>query len=385
MTKDEGMISATPAVNTRRLKRIFKKMVDTYSPAGKEEDLVNLIHGYLRRHDLPVVKQAVDEDRHNLVVEPDDVEPELVFVGHLDTVEAYDLEQYSFQQEGDEVWGLGTADMKGGCAAMVEAFTTLWEHGYANLPVALALVVGEEESGDGAQRLAREYDFSTAVVGEPTDLRPCLSHHGYLEMQLLTQGRRMHASLAPKGQNAVTEMLHLLLEVIQHLEEKRPEAVYNVRDLMSSKSGFAVPDRCEAWLDLHVPALSPLGEITFEMEELVERMTRDREDCDASVNFTTIHSGYQIPERGQFVDSLKRVLQKHQLPFEPQSFPSHSDANLLWAAGIKPILLGPGKLEKAHAADESTSLMQVNRAAQLYVDLALAYFTEDGKPPKPQT
>ena len=53
-------------------------------------------------------------------------------------------------------------------------------------------------------------------------------------------------------------------------------------------------------------------------------------------------------------------------------FRSHSDANRLWAAGVKPVLLGPGKLERAHAPDECASFSQVCLAAQIYLDTILA-------------
>lgn len=369
MTTEKGGLKIQP----RRLRQLFRKMVDVYSPPGKEEDIVSLLHGYLQRHHLPVVRQKVSDGRDNLIIEPDDVEPELVFVGHLDTVEAYDLDQFSFSQDGDEIFGLGTADMKGGCAAMIEAFTTLWQGGFSNLPVALALVVGEEETGDGSQRLVKEYDFSVAIVGEPTDLKPCFSHYGYLEIQLTTQGRRMHASLAPMGHNAVTTMLQLLMDLIHHLEANHQNAVYNIRDLTSSKSGFAVPDHCEAWLDVHVPAMSPMGDLVFELEEFIRRARKHHPESDPNINFTTIHSGYQLPGRGPIVEDLKEVYQLHQLPFSPQSFPSHSDANVLWEAGVKPILLGPGKLEAAHTPNESVSFSQVAKAAQMYVDLAMRF------------
>jgi len=231
-------------------------------------------------------------------------------------------------------------------------------------------VVGEEETGDGAQRLVREYGFSTAIVGEPTDLKPCMSHYGYLETQLITKGRRVHASLA-QGPNAATAMLHLLLEFIQHLDQKLGDAVYNLRDLTSSRSGFAAPDYCEAWIDLHLPALSDMGRLTFELEELHAAYARAHPESESSIHFSTIHSGYELPRRGPMLELLKKVYRRHKMPFQTGSFPSHSDANILWAAGIKPILLGPGRLEKAHTAEESVHLPQVFQAAQLYVDLAL--------------
>jgi len=363
--------------NARRLQHLLRKMVNIYSPPGKENDLVDFLYSYLKRHGLPVVRQAVDEDRHNLIVEPDDFEAELVLVGHLDTVEAYDLESYAYTLEGDTAFGLGTADMKGGCAAMIEAFLTLWENGHTNLPVALALVVGEEEYGDGAQRLVREYDFSTAIVGEPTDLRPCLSHYGYLEIQLTTQGQRMHASLAPQVHNAATAMLRLLLEYIHYFDHELPEGVYNLRDLTSARSGFAVPDHCEAWIDLHLPALTNMGQLTFALEELHAGYLTANPHTGAAINFNTIHAGYELPRKGPLVELLNTVFTRHELDATPVSFPSHSDANTLWAAGIKPILLGPGQLEKAHTAEESVSLFQVKQAAQIYTDLVQAYVKKE--------
>lgn len=365
------MTASHPKVNAKRLKQLLRKMVNIYSPPGKENDLVDFIYSYLKRHGLPVVRQAVDEDRHNLIVEPDDIEAHLLLIGHLDTVEAYDLDMCEFRQDGDAVHGLGTADMKSGCAAMVEAMLTLWGNGHTGRPVALALVVGEEESGDGARRLVREYDFATAIVGEPTDLAPCLSHHGYLEIQFVTRGRRMHASLAPQAVNAATAMLHLLLDTIQHFDRHLPEAVYNLRDLTSSRSGFAVPDYCEAWVDLHLPAMADMGQLTLDLEELHERYRNDHPESDTAIHFSTIDAGYELPRRGPLFELLEKVYRLHRLPFNPTSFPSHSDASTLWAAGIKPVLLGPGRLEKAHTADESVDLHQVVQAAQIYVDLVL--------------
>ncbi len=367
------MASPTLSINTRRLQQLLRKMVNIYSPPGKENDLVDFLYSYLKRHGLPVVRQAVDEDRHNLIVEPDDVEAELALVGHIDTVEAYDLESYEFRLEEDLAAGLGTADMKGGCAAMIETFLTLWENGHTNCPVALALVVGEEDYGDGAQRLVREYDFSAAIVGEPTDLQPCLSHFGYLEIQLTTQGQRVHASLAPQANNAATAMLRLLLAYIEYFDRELTDGVYNLRDLTSARSGFAVPDSCEAWIDLHLPALTNMGQLTFQLEELHANYLQANQHCEAALHFNTIHAGYELPQKGPLVDCLETVFKHQQLAFSPASFPSHSDANTLWAAGIKPILLGPGQLEKAHTADEYVSLSQVNQAAQMYLDLCLTY------------
>ena len=361
-------------VRPQRLRTLLHRLVDIYSPSGKEEEILDFLYTYLKRHRLPVTRQAVDEKRYNLVVVPKEVEVQMALIAHVDTVAAFDLDHYGCEERDDQIIGLGTADMKGGCAAMVEAYVTLWKRSPSPLPVALALVVGEEEEGDGARRLVKDFRFPWAIIGEPTDIVPCLSHYGYVEIQLSTRGRRMHPSLANQGQSPVDSMLHLLLRMTHYMEMQRPELVYNIRDLHSSRAGFSVPDRCEVWLDVHLPPAAPLGMITLELEELVAQGRKATPALDATLRFAMIHAGYELPDKGPVMEALKAVYARRSLPLESQAFRSHSDANELWAAGVKPLLLGPGQLEKAHAPEESVSFGQVRLAAEIYLELLASLY-----------
>ena len=365
------MIKQDSAIQPQRLRRLLRHLMDIYSPSGKEEEILAYLHGHMKRKNLPVIRQEVDDSRYNLIVAPPEIDARVALVGHLDTVVAYDLEQYGYEEEEDLIIGLGAADMKGGCAAMVEAYLSLWEGGHQQLPVALVMVVGEEEEGDGAERLMDEYYFPWAIIAEPTDLRPCLSCYGYMEAQISTRGRRVHASLASQSQNPIECMLHILIQISHYMVQNRPEGVYNIRDILSTQAGFAVPEWCEAWLDLHLPPSAPLGEISLELEELVECLSKENNHIDTRIRLATVEGGYELPEKGSVIEALKAVYQQHSQPWEPQSFPSHSDANKLWASGVKPILLGPGQLSQAHAPEESVSFQQVFIAAEIYRDLIL--------------
>ena len=357
-----------PILRPERLKRLLTQLIDIYSPSGKEADVVAFLAQYLKRAGFEVVRQTVDEDRDNLLVFPRHRDPELVLVGHVDTVPAYDFETYESDEDGDEIYGLGATDMKGGVAAMIEALRACQECDRAPA-VALALVVGEEESGDGSQELLREYHFPWALVGEPTDLRPCLSHHSYLELYLQTTGKRMHASMAKQGRNAILRMLQELTGVLQHLDAKRPDVAYNVRDLSSSHKGFAVPDACECWLDLHAPADLPTSTLRAELEDILSANAKPSRNFETKADFLTIHAGYHLPDRGAIPEALRASFAEFDVSWKPDVFPSHSDANLFWAAGVKPLILGPGRLDKAHTSDESVSFAQVLLAAKLYLGL----------------
>lgn len=355
-------------IQPQRLKQLFQRLVDIYSPSGKEEAILDYIKNFLRRQCLTVIRQPVDTNRYNIIVWPIDREPTVAFIGHLDTVEAYDLETFGFMEHDDTASGLGTADMKGGCAAMVEAFLS-FTHARGSLPpAALCLVVGEEETGDGAAQLLKTYHCPWAVVGEPTHLAPCLGHFGYVEIQIAAEGIRTHASLANPARHTVETLLHTMLELSRFMA-KNPELAYNIHDLFSSRSGFAVPERCEAWIDIHLPPAAPIGEIIGELEEIC--MTRYPESPDIQMAFrtVTIDAGYQISEKGILIDALKDVFTHRKVAWQPDIFRSHSDANQLWQAGIKPVILGPGRLEMAHSRDESVSMEHVVTAAEIYLDL----------------
>jgi acetylornithine deacetylase len=360
-------------IQPERLKTLINDLVDIYSPSGKEEEITEYAEAYLKKHGLAVNKQEVDENRFNLIVFPEGkTEMDLCFVGHLDTVTAHDLEDFGFSEAGDTISGLGTADMKAGCAAMMEAFTILANRGGTFPPVGLALVVGEEEDSSGAKALVREYTFPWAVIGEPTSLAPCLGHYGYLEVLLRTEGKRAHSSMPELGQNAIEAMLRLLLQITEYATSAPHGLVYNIRELSGFPSGFVVPDTCEAWLDLHLPPNTRIDVLKTELEGLVAAASANIPDLDTRLKFEDTHAGYQISPERPLIAKLKATYKKMSLPWEPQDFRSHSDGSILWAAGVDPIILGPGSLEAAHTPEESVSFQQAVQAAQLYLNLALA-------------
>ncbi len=360
-------------VEPKRLKAVLKDLIDIYSPSGKEEEIVDYVHRYLKRQGFSVTKQAVDEHRYNLIVFPENKnEVELCFIGHLDTVTAYDLDHFSFEEDQDIISGLGIADMKAGCAAMIEAFSVLAGLGDGMGSVGLALVVDEEEDNKGAITLVNEYSFPWAVVGEPTDLEPCLGHYSYLEVLLRTRGKRAHSAMPELGQNAIEKMLKLLLEVTEYIDSKSPELVYNIRELSGFPGGFVVPDACEAWLDLHLPPNSRIDVLKAEMEQLLEAAAEKITDLDAYLRFEHTYSGYRISHKRPMVRKLKEVYKNLSIPWHPQDFRSHSDGSVLWAAGVDPIIIGPGCLEVAHTPEESVQFDKILQAARIYLQFALS-------------
>ncbi len=367
--------SVLAAIDADRLKRTLLELVDIYSPSGKEEDIQLYLEELLGRAGYAVERQEVEEDRYNLRVAMGGKEPQLYLVGHVDTVPAWDLEEFGAKEEGSVIHGLGSADMKGGCAAMVEAWLALTAAlpESERPPVGLLLVVGEEENGDGSASFLKSCRAPWAVIGEPTGLAACFSHYGYLEAGFVTHGLRSHSSLPELGHNAVESMLRVLLHLGRNplFNREQSEIVYSIREMRSSRKGFVVPDRCEAWIDLHLPPDRDPAALEQAIRRIVSGAERQIAGLDLSVDFDFASAGYNLGLDNPLARTLGEIYPRLGLPMALDSFRSHSDGNLFFAAGWKPLILGPGALEISHTPEERVEFAEVLAAARIYAALCL--------------
>ncbi|MBT1072891.1 M20 family metallopeptidase [Pelotalea chapellei] len=363
------------AINAERLHKILLELLDIYSPSGKEEDILLYLEELLSRAGCKVERQEVEDQRYNLRVTMGQGEPLLYLVGHVDTVPARDLEGFGAQVDNGIIRGLGSADMKGGCASMVEAWLALIDAlESAELPaVGLLLVVGEEENGDGSMTFLQTCRVPWVVIGEPTGLAACFAHYGYLEAGFVTKGQTIHSSLPELGHNAVESMLRVLLHVGKDslFDRKSSEIVYSIREMSSSQGGFVVPDRCETWIDLHLPPDIDPADVQESLRRIVSGADRYIPGLDLKIAFNFVSRGYNLGTDNELARLLEEVYPRINLPLRLDAFRSHSDGNLFFAAGIKPLILGPGILETAHMPDEQVSFGEVLAAARIYAALCL--------------
>ncbi len=357
-------------IDPQRLLSVLVDMLEIYSPSGKEKDIQVYLENYLTSHGLKVSREEVEEDRFNLHLTMGQGDPLLYLVGHVDTVAYWDFDEEGPHEQGGIIRGLGSADMKGGCAAMVETFVALARafKPEERPPVGLSLVVGEEESGDGSEMFLEKRRPPWVIVGEPTNLSACYAHFGYLEVYLETTGRKSHSSLPELGHNAVESMLKVLLYLGRHelFQEAGSKLVYSIREMNSSSAGFVVPDRCETWIDVHLPPEIDPGDIKTRIRQRSMEAHEFIPDLNLEVGFNTSFSGYDLGGDNHLAGQLRSVYEHLGLPYYENVFRSHSDGNLYYRAGVKPVILGPGSLETAHTQDEHTTLTEVTSAARIY-------------------
>jgi acetylornithine deacetylase len=356
-----------------RLAELLQQAIVAPSPTYDERAAIEVFDRALRDAGFEPRLQSIGREhwRGNLLVELGPGTPALLLVGHLDVIPFPETHPACQQLErrGDRIYGTGSADMKGGCAAMVEALTAVASAGVAlRRGVRLALTVGEEDYGDGASALiSSELSCPVAVIGEPTGLAVCFEHRGYLELLLTVDGRLSHASLPELGKNAI-EALASWIEQLRAFIADPPlgDVAVNLRCLTGGDEAlFVVADRCEAILDVHFPPRVDAERIEQRIAMAGQQLAAER-GLSVDIGRLFHASGYRLDADDPALAPLRRAIDREQLAVAQQPFRSHSDGNLLRRAGSRPLICGPGALEVAHTPDEHVGLAEVQRAARFY-------------------
>lgn len=193
----------------------------------------------------------------------DTLKPFVLFVGHLDVVEA-DPDQFEPRIEGNRLFARGALDMKGPDAVMVQTFLDLAEEGPPYPDVGLMLTTDEEVgSENGVAYLVREENYGAqfAVIpdgGQNFDL--IVEEKGAFHAIFRAKGKAAHGSRPWDGDNAIDTLLRLYENVKKDFPKEPcgdPEHWHNTLNLGKIKGGDAinrVPDSAEMGLDVRFVA-----------------------------------------------------------------------------------------------------------------------------------
>jgi len=179
---------------------------------------------YLSSHGITYEKHFAQSTMPNLVarVNGDQPGPQLVFNGHLDTMDPGDLSRWTvpvfeLTRRDGRLYGLGMGNMKGGVAAMCVAMRVLAEHQGAFTGRTVLTLVSDEvrfgENGtahllDAVPELRRDAVVSAEGSGWMT---MAVAEKGVVWLDLEAVGIAGHASAAATGETAVAKLAHAIV------------------------------------------------------------------------------------------------------------------------------------------------------------------------------
>jgi succinyl-diaminopimelate desuccinylase len=196
------------------------ELVDIPSVSHDERAIADHVEKRLRA----VPWLSVDRIENNVVARTElGRSARLILAGHTDTVPANGNDQA--RVDGDELWGLGSADMKSGLAVMLALASGLAEPA---VDVTYAFYACEEVAREhnGLSRLfALRPDLmagDVAILGEPTGGAVEAGCQGVLKIAVTLHGQRAHSARPWMGVNAI-HRLGPLLELVAGFEGREPE------------------------------------------------------------------------------------------------------------------------------------------------------------------
>jgi succinyl-diaminopimelate desuccinylase len=340
------------------------ELVDVASESHHEAALVAIIEERLRALGHLTVTRIGD----NLVARTElGRSRRVVLGGHTDTVPANG--NATARIDGDTLWGVGSADMKGGLAVMLSSAIT---HTSPAVDLTYVFYAREEvaasESGLEEIFLARPglLEADLAILGEPTDGAIEAGCQGSVRADVTLVGARAHTARAWMGRNAI-HRLGPLLDTLSSYEPRQPEiegcrfheALLAV-GVAGGVSGNVVPDAATVSVAHRFAPDRTLEQAT---EHLLEVLAPHLETGD-QVEIVDV-----APAAPPAVDHplVAAVIERHGL--EVRAKLGWTDVARFAVRGVPAVNLGPGDPTIAHTAGEHVERSSIERVWSVVDDL----------------
>lgn len=391
------------------MRRLAAALIETPSPnpPGDERAVAGLITDAIRERGLPAPRRIAKEPERPNLISTIDFGPgghHLCLCGHMDTKpigsDEWDTHPFEAVTDGDRLYGLGSCDMKGAVAAMIEAASSAADAERGRLSL---LFTADEENKAlfGARFLAetQALDVDAIVIGEPGGIdgdwdRLHVVSRGIANFTIKVQGDQGHSSLSDQKPmvNASLNMARLLVAFAEEFKPTSPQhpllpqgPTVNPGVKISGGVSFGVfPGHAEFSVDVRTVPGMERERLEAELRDWLETKLKAGGDLRAGIEFEPEPGGWlpatevdaNAPVTRVVAEALRDVL--GETP-PTAAFPGTTDA--AWLQGVAGIptlpAVGPGLLERAHRANEFVSLKALGLAPAVYEGIIRRFCTTE--------
>jgi acetylornithine deacetylase len=301
----------------------------------------------------------------------------LMLNAHMDTVGVAGMARPHEPEIRDgRLYGRGAYDMKAGLAAIMLAGAAAAEAGLRG-DVLVTAVADEEHASEGMQSVLRRWSADGCIVTEPTSLRACVAHKGFVWAQLQTRGRAAHGSRPDLGADAIAGMGPVLtgLRALQARLDERPHPLLGPASLHASlieggQELSSYPERCILSIERRTLPGETVADVTHELEQLLALATEADPRLRTELRIGLAREPFEVDPEAPIVTTLLAAASE-TLGTPPPVVGDHPwmDAAFASAAGIPTVVFGPGGAG-AHAVEEYADLASVAACADVLVATA---------------
>ncbi|KAA8997278.1 acetylornithine deacetylase [Affinibrenneria salicis] len=344
------------------------------------ETLINLLAGWFGDLGFTVEVQPVPGTRRkfNMLARIGQGSGGLLLAGHTDTVPFDDgrwtRDPFTLTEHDNKLYGLGTADMKGFFAFILDTLRDI-DVGKLTRPLYILATADEETSMAGARYFTESTQLrpDCAIIGEPTSLQPVRAHKGHMSSVVRLQGQSGHSSDPERGVNAIELMheaiSHLLVlrntlkERYHHADFQIPYPTMNLGHIHGGDASNRICACCELHMDMRPLPGMTINDLTGLLAQTLEPVSQR---WPGRLTISELHPsipGYECPADDRLVKVVEKLL---GVPTEVVNYCTEAP----FIQQLCPTLvLGPGSINQAHQPDEFIDTAFIKPTRQLISQL----------------
>lgn len=306
----------------------------------------------------------------------------LMLNGHIDTVSIAGMDDpLSGRAEDGRLRGRGAYDMKGGVAACFAAVRALRDAGVRLAGDLVVTAVADEEFESlGMEQAVRLHPTDGAIVTEPTALRTCVAHKGFVWVGLEARGRAAHGSrpdLGVDANRALVRVLSALEPLHAEIAAAQPHPLlgrgsFHVGSMFGGTGISTYADRAEARIERRTLPGERGRDFVDAIVRIADRLAAEDPSLDLQVRELLVREPFEADPDSLVVAAVRSARDAVLGPADVVGDTVWMDAAILHAHGIDTVVIGPDGAG-AHAAEEWVDVDSVVRLAGILARAAIDY------------
>jgi acetylornithine deacetylase len=302
----------------------------------------------------------------------------LMLNAHMDTVGAGGMARpFEPVVTGGRIHGRGAYDMKGSLAAIMVAAREAKKLALRG-DLIVAAVADEEVASLGTSAVLERSHADAAIVTEPTELRLCLAHKGFVWLEVETRGVAAHGSRPNDGVDAIGRMGRILTGLVNLDRRLRLGAGHRLLGrgsihgslIEGGQEWSTYPARCVVKVERRTIPGEDGARALKEMEALIEIAREDAPNLEASARVVLERApselGADHPVALAVAQAAREALGRDP---EHAGVAYWMDMALTNGAGIPSVAFGPAG-EGAHADVEWVDVASLETCVRVYLRAA---------------
>ena len=374
--------------NRWAMKKLLSKLIQAETTADKGElAAAEIISAELGRSGIDSRIDSWDGTRANIIsqIKSTGSKGALLFACHLDVVPAGEMNwknpAFAAVESDGKIYGRGSADMKGGIAAIVTAIGEIIDSGTKlQGDVILFGAAGEETDSCGTKRFVHDSGglpkLAGVVLPEPTDFEIITAHRGMLWLKVETFGKAAHSSTPHLGVNAIASMRSVLNELENFKIRFEPHELLgkcsmSINTIVGGEAMNIVPDKCDIGIDIRTVPGQNYQDIIDDLQNIFVELKQKNPQFEAQVSVVREVGALETDSRCNFVRDFCSAVDIN----ETGAVGFTTDGPYFASLGAPVIIFGPGKPQLAHKPDEYIDISDLKKGVEYYKKVILKFLT----------